>query len=225
MILAKLVKARPGTLAKSTRLGQKLLAQKIAVIKTLGASGMEGGETSGESDGQPKPAGLIKSLEANGFEAAEGGGWKARVDHAPSESADEWKAKIPGWKSQVVDISQESQDIACIDASKRIFQAIEELEKPIGEGVPTIHLEKSAELIEASVQEVSARSAEGLTVTTSVKENRGKKAKGGIGETTKKAKNNCSHPRRKGWAKGRCALPSTLHQVWGRLGLARGRGS
>ena len=78
-----------------------------------------------------------------------------------------------------------------------LIEAIEEFEKLIGEDVPTIHLEESAELIEARVQEVSARNAEGLTVATSGKENPGKQAKGGIGETTKKANNHRPHPRQK----------------------------
>ena len=59
------------------------------------------GDASGEADGHPKPTGLITTLEESGIEAAEGGGWKTKVDHAPGESADYWKARILGWKNQV----------------------------------------------------------------------------------------------------------------------------
>ena len=34
------------------------VAKKVVVIETRGASGIEGGDASGGSDGQPKPAGL-----------------------------------------------------------------------------------------------------------------------------------------------------------------------
>ena len=59
------------------------------------------GDASGEVDGQPKPAGLMKTLEASGIETAKGGGWKTNVDHASGGSAHYWKARILGWKSQV----------------------------------------------------------------------------------------------------------------------------
>ena len=57
----------------------------------------------------------------------------------------------------------------------QIHQTILELEKLIGEGATTIRLEESALLIEARVQEVSARGADGPPVAMSGKENPGKK--------------------------------------------------
>ena len=147
------------------------VAKKVALQEDMASRG-EGG--------QPKPAGLIKTRGASGIEAAEGGGWKTKVDHAPGESADYWKARILGWKNQVPvwhvdDIQWKSKAIQFGNDDIQIHQAILELQKLISEGATITRLEESAVLIEARVQEVSARDADGPPFAMITKESHGKK--------------------------------------------------
>ena len=79
----------------------------------------------------------------------------------------------------MIRVNRRSDDI-------QIFLAIKELDKLIGTDVSSACLEERAVLIEAMLQEYLALPP--------------RKAKGGAGETTNKAKNNRS--RRKVWAKG-----------------------
>ena len=71
-------------------------------ISEVDPGGSDGG-ASGVLVEQPKPKGLIKSVEASGVVAAEGGGWKARADHAPDENIVEWEARLPDWKARILE--------------------------------------------------------------------------------------------------------------------------
>ena len=90
-----------------------------------------------------------------------------KVDHAPGDSVNDWKVSIIGWRSQV-------HGIQCLihigDDDIQIFYVIKELEELIDEEASTTRLEESSMLVEARLQEVSARGADGPSVAMSGKE-------------------------------------------------------